>query len=136
MGRKWLNGSSPCFSRSSLTCRRFARTARLPEGLTPIACRLTSSAPDVGGRGDVKEIQILYVGRAHTRGDSIVFVPQDRIVYLSELFFADQFLFINDGTASRVPYQTPFHGLPTRNCGLAPCRGRYFWMRPLFTSAT
>jgi len=32
-----------------------------------------------------KEIQILYVGRAHTRGDSIIFVPQDRIVYLSEL---------------------------------------------------
>ena len=25
-----------------------------------------------------KEIQILYVGRAHTRGDCIVFVPQDR----------------------------------------------------------
>ena len=44
-----------------------------------------------------KEIQILYVGRAHTRGDSIIFIPQDRIVYLSELFFADQFLFINDG---------------------------------------
>ena len=44
-----------------------------------------------------KEIQILYLGRAHTRGDSIVFVPQDRIVYLSELYFADQFLFINDG---------------------------------------
>src|SRR5256712_1264886 len=44
-----------------------------------------------------KEIQVLYVGRAHTRGDSIVFVPQDRIVYLSELYFADQFLFINDG---------------------------------------
>jgi glyoxylase-like metal-dependent hydrolase (beta-lactamase superfamily II) len=44
-----------------------------------------------------KEIQILYVGRAHTRGDSIIFVPQDRIAYLSELFFADQFLFITDG---------------------------------------
>jgi glyoxylase-like metal-dependent hydrolase (beta-lactamase superfamily II) len=44
-----------------------------------------------------KEIQVLFVGRAHTRGDSIVFVPQDRIVYLSELYFADQFLFINDG---------------------------------------
>ena len=44
-----------------------------------------------------KEIQILYVGRAHTRGDSIIFVPQDRIAYLSELYFADQFLFINDG---------------------------------------
>ena len=44
-----------------------------------------------------KEIQILYVGRAHTRGDSIIFVPQDRIVYLSELFFAEQFLYIDDG---------------------------------------
>ena len=44
-----------------------------------------------------KEIQILYVGRAHTRGDSIIFVPQDRIAYLSELYFADQFLVIIDG---------------------------------------
>jgi len=44
-----------------------------------------------------KEIQILHLGRAHTRGDSIIFVPQDRIVYLSEVFFANQFLFINDG---------------------------------------
>src|SRR5438067_1852306 len=25
-----------------------------------------------------KEIQVLYVGRAHTRGDSIIYVPQDR----------------------------------------------------------
>ncbi len=38
-----------------------------------------------------KEIQILHLGRAHTRGDSIVFVPEDRIVYLSEVFFLDQF---------------------------------------------
>jgi cyclase len=44
-----------------------------------------------------KEIQILHVGRAHTRGDSIIFVPQDRIVYSSELLFVNQFLFINDG---------------------------------------
>ena len=44
-----------------------------------------------------KEVQILHVGRAHTRGDSILFVPQDRIVYLSELYFENQFLFINDG---------------------------------------
>jgi glyoxylase-like metal-dependent hydrolase (beta-lactamase superfamily II) len=41
----------------------------------------------VGG----KEIQILYFGRAHTTGDAVVFVPQDRIAYLSELFFADEF---------------------------------------------
>ena len=38
-----------------------------------------------------KEIQILHFGPAHTRGDSVVFVPQDRIAYLSEVFFADEF---------------------------------------------
>ena len=44
-----------------------------------------------------KEIQILYLGRAHTRGDAIVFVPQDRIAYLSEVFFDGRFPFMNDG---------------------------------------
>jgi cyclase len=38
-----------------------------------------------------KEFQVLHFGRAHTTGDSIVFVPQDRIAYLSELFFSDEF---------------------------------------------
>ena len=38
-----------------------------------------------------KEIQVLYFGPAHTRGDSIVFVPQDRIAYLSEVFFFEEF---------------------------------------------
>lgn len=44
-----------------------------------------------------KEIQILHIGRAHTRGDSILFVPQDRIVYLSEVFFDGRFPFMNSG---------------------------------------
>ena len=44
-----------------------------------------------------KEIQILYAGRAHTRGDAIVFVPQDRIVYMSEVFFDGRFPFMNSG---------------------------------------
>jgi glyoxylase-like metal-dependent hydrolase (beta-lactamase superfamily II) len=44
-----------------------------------------------------KEIQVLYLGRGHTRGDSLIYVPQDRIAYLSELFFAEQFLYIDDG---------------------------------------
>ncbi len=46
-----------------------------------------------------KDIQVLHLGKGHTRGDSIIFVPQDRITYLSELFFSDQFLYINDGYA-------------------------------------
>src|SRR5436190_8561604 len=38
-----------------------------------------------------KEIQVLYFGAAHTRGDSILFVPQDRIAYMSEVFFNEEF---------------------------------------------
>jgi cyclase len=38
-----------------------------------------------------KEIQVLYFGNAHTKGDSILFVPQDRIAYLSEVFFNEEF---------------------------------------------
>ena len=38
-----------------------------------------------------KEIQVLHFGRAHTRGDSIVFVPQDRIAYMSEVFYSQEF---------------------------------------------
>jgi glyoxylase-like metal-dependent hydrolase (beta-lactamase superfamily II) len=44
-----------------------------------------------------KEIQIVHIGKAHTRGDSIVFVPEDRIVYLSELLFYDRFPWMNSG---------------------------------------
>lgn len=44
-----------------------------------------------------KEIQILHIGKAHTRGDSIVFIPADRIVYVSELFFYDRFPWMNSG---------------------------------------
>lgn len=38
-----------------------------------------------------KEIQVLHFGSAHTKGDSVLFVPQDRIAYLSEVFFNEEF---------------------------------------------
>jgi len=38
-----------------------------------------------------KEIQVLHFGAAHTKGDSILFVPGDRIVYMSEVFFNEEF---------------------------------------------
>jgi glyoxylase-like metal-dependent hydrolase (beta-lactamase superfamily II) len=44
-----------------------------------------------------KEIQIIHFGKAHTLGDSIVVVPQDRIAYISELFFYDRFPWMNTG---------------------------------------
>ena len=48
-----------------------------------------------------KEIQVLYFGAAHTKGDSILFVPQDRIVYMSEVLFNDEFPNMAGGTVSR-----------------------------------
>ena len=36
---------------------------------------------------------------------------------------------------SALRYHTPGQGLPTRNSGLAPLRGVYFWTRPVLTSA-
>jgi len=33
-----------------------------------------------------KEIQVLYLGKGHTRSDSIIFVPQDRIAYERVIF--------------------------------------------------
>ncbi len=44
-----------------------------------------------------KEIQIIHSGPAHTRGDSIMYVPEDRIVYVSELIFYNRFPFYNSG---------------------------------------
>src|ERR1700686_108481 len=38
-----------------------------------------------------KEIQVLHFGNAHTKGDSVLFVPQERIVYMSEVFFNEEF---------------------------------------------
>jgi glyoxylase-like metal-dependent hydrolase (beta-lactamase superfamily II) len=50
----------------------------------------------VGG----KEIQVLHLGRAHTRGDSVVLVPADRIAYLSEVFNFEEFPYSADGYPS------------------------------------
>jgi cyclase len=38
-----------------------------------------------------KEIRVLHFGAAHTKGDSILFVPQDRIAYMSEVFLNEEF---------------------------------------------
>ena len=51
---------------------------------------------------DGKDIQIIHIGPAHTRGDSIVFVPEDRIVYVSELLFYNRFPWMNSGYANWI----------------------------------
>ena len=74
-----------------------------------------------------KEIQILYLGRGHTRGDSVLFVPEDRIVYLSELyshkefpsladsFSADWVAALDQAEAMEADIFVPGHGLITED---------------------
>ncbi|MEW6673388.1 MAG: MBL fold metallo-hydrolase [Thermodesulfobacteriota bacterium] len=44
-----------------------------------------------------KEIRILFPGRGHTRSDTIVFLPRDRLVYMGETFYCDEFPYISSG---------------------------------------
>ncbi len=67
--------------------RRGAASAEEQRARVPNAAFRDRMSLYLGG----KEIQVLYFGRAHTQGDSIIFVPQDRIAYLSEVFFLDEF---------------------------------------------
>jgi glyoxylase-like metal-dependent hydrolase (beta-lactamase superfamily II) len=69
------------------------RAARLPD-----MTYAESMTIHLGG----KEIQIIHIGPAHTRGDSIVYVPEDRIVYVSELVFYNRFPFYNSGYLSWI----------------------------------
>lgn len=47
----------------------------------------------LGGR----EIRILFLGRGHTRGDTIVFLPEERVVYMCETYYYDEFPYISGG---------------------------------------
>ena len=74
-----------------------------------------------------KEIRILHLGRGHTKGDSIIFVPDDRIVYLSELYNHNEFPSLADSysgdwvaalevaEALAADVFVPGHGLMTEN---------------------
>ncbi|MFH1950472.1 MAG: MBL fold metallo-hydrolase [Pseudomonadota bacterium] len=47
----------------------------------------------LGGR----EIRILFLGRGHTRSDTIIFLPQDRIAFMGETFYCNEFPYISGG---------------------------------------
>jgi glyoxylase-like metal-dependent hydrolase (beta-lactamase superfamily II) len=52
----------------------------------PLIKTFASGGPeyDLGGR----KVQLLYFGPAHTSGDAVVFCPQEKVVFLGDLFFA------------------------------------------------
>lgn len=47
----------------------------------------------LGGR----EIRILFLGRGHTSGDTILFLPRERLVYMGETYYYDEFPYISSG---------------------------------------
>ena len=46
-----------------------------------------------------KTIELYYFGPAHTPGDTIVYVPEDRVAFLSEVYFNGVFTSLVDGFA-------------------------------------
>ena len=74
-----------------------------------------------------KELQILHLGRGHTRGDSVVFIPSERMVYMSELYSHREFpsltdSYVNDWIKAldvagemEVDIFVPGHGLITED---------------------
>ena len=73
-------------------------------------------------RGD-REIQILFLGRAHTGGDVMVYLPQDRLVFTGDVAFSGP-SFLGDGYVDEWPETleklkaldfdvfVPGHGMP------------------------
>ncbi|MCH8818735.1 MAG: MBL fold metallo-hydrolase [Acidobacteria bacterium] len=47
-----------------------------------------------------KRIELLYFGRGHTEGDTVVFLPDEGVAFLSELYFNDVFASLAEGYAS------------------------------------
>jgi glyoxylase-like metal-dependent hydrolase (beta-lactamase superfamily II) len=92
-----------------------------------------------------KEIRVLHFGNAHTRGDSVLFVPQDRIVYMSEVFFNEEFPNMTGGygvswirvlDAVRaldadifIPEHGPFLVIRSRHAQRSTARDRSSWRR-------
>ena len=68
------------------------------------------------------EIQILHLGRSHTGGDLVVYLPATRVLFMSESFFHGQFPALRTGYAAEwiealeraeamdVDYYVPGHG--------------------------
>ena len=59
------------------------RAADAPRVMVPSETVADRRVLTLGG----KEIQILFEGRAHTGGDLQVFLPQEKILFMSEVFF-------------------------------------------------
>jgi glyoxylase-like metal-dependent hydrolase (beta-lactamase superfamily II) len=60
-----------------------AKPGSPPVVVPPVAMTSDRETVDVGGR----KVDVLFLGRAHTGGDLMVHLPQDKILFMSEVYF-------------------------------------------------
>ena len=63
------------------------RSADAPPVILPTALVDERLVLHLGG----KEVQILFLGRAHTGGDLVVYMPTERVLFMGETYFNDMF---------------------------------------------
>ncbi len=110
------------------------------EGFEPTQPNRTFS-----GRLDLKvgdkDVQLIEVGPAHTEGDTIVYVPQNKLVYAADMVFLGNTPVIWAGpvenwlaaidliSAMDVDTVVPGHGPVTDKAGMRPCRDYLVYVR-------
>lgn len=70
------------FSRANLERQATTRRPEQPKGIVPTETVDATRIVRLGGT----EIQILFLGRAHTGGDLEVYLPRENILFMSEVF--------------------------------------------------
>ena len=79
----------------------FAAHAADFDEIAPLAPDVTMNEKMTLFRGS-REIQIIFLGRAHTGGDVVVYFPQDRLVFTGDIAFAGP-SFLGDGYVDEWP---------------------------------
>jgi glyoxylase-like metal-dependent hydrolase (beta-lactamase superfamily II) len=86
-----------------------------------------------------KEVRLIQVGPAHTRGDTIVYVPEDRVVFTGDILFMGSHPIMWEGPVENwiracdvlldleVDTVVPGHGPLTSKSGVSETRD--YWVR-------
>ncbi|SEK16184.1 MULTISPECIES: MBL fold metallo-hydrolase [unclassified Variovorax] len=60
-----------------------AKPDALRVSVPPTAMTSSEETVDIGGR----EVRVMFLGRAHTGGDLVVYAPKEKILFMSEVYF-------------------------------------------------
>ncbi|MEM7482528.1 MAG: MBL fold metallo-hydrolase [Acidobacteriota bacterium] len=124
-----------------LTAVRYSEEllARIASDAVPPLATLTFEKSVVLHRG--RPVEIHFLGRGHTRGDAILFLPEEKIVFLGDLLFHRTLPNLNDGfskewiaTLEKVlelepATVVPGHGAVTDADGIRHFIGYLKWLR-------